>query len=796
MSSRWKKIWMDFWGHKSRTMLTILTIMVGTVGIGFISNLQLYMLASMDGDFLSSNPAETRVFAYPMDDDSVKIVREVPGVSEVEGFSTLNGTVLRPDGEKYSIQFTSAGNLYDLKVNTLKPVMGESSIPPVGYKEVLIDSGASLLGYKPGDLITVELGNGKQRELRLAGYLHDATGVPFSQGRVVNAYITPKTMEWIGGSSNYGLLAISVAENPTDEKHVTDVTRAVKERLEHSGLTDVSFFIYQPGHHYAYKLTQGVFLVMAILGWLTVLLSGFLIINTITALMSQQTRQIGIMKATGATTWQIFGMYLVLTLSFGMIALMIAIPVANGAAQNIGGGMAEYLGFYAEPYRGYPATLIQQIIVALVIPFLAALLPMYNSVRLTVREVLTDYGIGGSEKPRKSTVSRNSLLLPRPIRLSLRNAFRRKLRLSLTLFTLVLGGAIFISVMNLWGAFYKVIDELKGYYLSDIEIGFAHSYHFDKVAAMAKTVPGVEDVEGWLRYTGTLLTDQGETETQVSFELPPSTSKLIQPILISGRWLKPGDENALVASNYLINKFPNLKVGDWLTIKTNDRESQWQIVGVVSITATGGDPVIYANYEYFSRLVNQPGEVYSLRVVTTNHDIVTQRRIRDELQAMYTANGIRLGGVMLGGEETQRIAEMFDIFVYFFLAMAILVAIIGGVGLMSTMSINVLERTREIGVMRAIGASSWSIQSIVIVEGMVIGLISWITSIILSIPITGVMIVGVGQQMFDKPMTLVYGVNGIVGWLIGILIIGTISCALPARNASHLTIKDTLAYEG
>ncbi|PWB71864.1 MAG: hypothetical protein C3F07_12980 [Anaerolineales bacterium] len=796
MSSRWKKIWADFWGQKGRTVLTILTILVGTVGVGFISNLQLYMVESMDGDFLSADPAEFRIYAYPMDDDTVKIAREVPGVNAVEGYYFFLASAIHPNGEKDRILLTSIKSPYDLTVNRLKPVGEETQIAALGYREILIDAGAASLGYKPGDLITVELNNGKQRKVRLAGYMHDATGTPFSQGNLINAYVTPKTMEWIGGSTKYNMLAVSVAERMTDEKHVTFVAQAVQKRLEHSGLTDVSYFVYQPGHHYAYQISQGIFLVMGILGWLTVLLSCFLIINTISALMSQQTRQIGIMKATGGSTMQIFGMYLVLILAFGTVALIIAIPVANKAAHTIGDGMAEYLGFYTQGYRGYTATLIQQAFVALGIPFLASLLPMYNSARLTVRETLTDYGIGGSEKPRKASVSKGSLLIPRPMRLSLRNAFRRKMRLSLTLFTLVLGGAIFIAVINLWGSFYKVIDELRGYYITDIQINFARNYHFNKVAAMAKRVPGVADVEGWMQTTGTLLTDEGRLETAVTFEVPPSTSKLIQPILISGRWLKPGDENAIVASNYLLNKFPDLKIGDWLTIKVNDKESPWQIVGFVSMTATGGNPAIFANYEYFSQLTNQSGEIQSLRVVTTTRDIPSQRNIRDEVLKVYAINGIQVSSTFLGEEESLRITSMFDIFIYFFLAMAILIAVIGSVGLASTMGINVMERTREIGVMRALGASSWNIQSIVIVEGMVVGMISWVISILFSVPITSVMAVGVGQLLFQKPMDVVYGLNGILGWLVGILVIGTIASALPARNASHLTIKDTLAYEG
>ena len=127
--------------------------------------------------------------------------------------------------------------------------------------------------------------------------------------------------------------------------------------------------------------------------------------------------------------------------------------------------------------------------------------------------------------------------------------------------------------------------------------------------------------------------------------------------------------------------------------------------------------------------------------------------------------------------------------------MAVLIAVVGAIGLMSTMSINVMERTREIGVMRAIGASNWTVQSIVIVEGMVIGLISWTISILLSIPITSILAAGVGMSFFGAPLSFAFDLNGIFYWLIGILIIGLLSSALPARGASRLTVKDTLAYE-
>jgi putative ABC transport system permease protein len=799
MSSRWKKVWADFWGNKTRTVLTIMTIMVGTFAVGFTNNLGLYMAESMDSDFLSAHPSEAEVYAGPMNDDTVKVARTVPGVEAVEGRSTTNAQLLHTNGKKIAIQFTAMNQPSGFSVNTLKIAKGETGIAPIGYKDVLLDSSASSLAYKPGDLLTIELDDGKQRKLRLAGYLHNATGFPYNLAEQVTAFVTPQTLEWLGGSSDYtsyDTLLVSVAENPTDKDHVTQVAQAVADRVKRSGATVYYVNVYQPGHHFAYTIAQGMFFVLGVLGWMTVFLSGFLIVNTITALMTQQTRQIGIMKATGGGSLQIFGMYVVLILLFGLGALALAIPLANRAAESVGAGMAAWLNFYPTPYRGYTPTLIQESIVALVVPVLAAFWPVYNSVRITVREAISDYGIGAG-KIKDASVSKTALFIPRPMRLSLRNAFRRKARLTLTLVTLVLAGSIFISVYNLWASFDKVIQEIQGYFLADINISFDHSYRFDKVAAMARSVPGVKDVEGWLEYPGTLIDAQNKDKagTQILFVAPPSNSTLISPIITAGRWLQPGDENAIVIGNALITMFPNLKVGDWLTIKIDEKETKWHIVGFYTITGNVNPPLLYVNYEYISRLINQPGEVYSLRVITNTHDAYTEKRVNDQMQALFEQRGVQISSTQLSADFIQNQKSQTDIFVYFMLVMAILIAAVGGLGLMGMMSINVLERTREIGVMRAIGASNGDIQWIVIVEGMVIGLISWIIAILLSFPMTVVLTTGVGLAILTAPMPPVYGLSGIFAWLIGILIIGTVASALPARRASSLTVRDTLAYE-
>jgi putative ABC transport system permease protein len=291
-------------------------------------------------------------------------------------------------------------------------------------------------------------------------------------------------------------------------------------------------------------------------------------------------------------------LYVVLILGFGVVALVIAIPLANAAARTIGGGMAAWLNFHPTPYKGYTATLIQQLIVALVVPLIAALWPIYNSIRVTVREAISDYGIGNTGKVKHKPVSKGALFIPRPIRLSLRNAFRKRTRLALTLFTLVLGGAIFIGVYNLWASFDKTMTDIQGYFLADINLSFGRYYRFDEVAPIAQSVPGVSGVEGWTEYPGTLIMDEDQPGTQILFVAPPSTSTLIQPIITSGRWLEPGDENAIVIGNHLLNVFPDLKVGDWLTIEVEGKKTKWQIIGTLQSDRQCRSTAVVCNYEY------------------------------------------------------------------------------------------------------------------------------------------------------------------------------------------------------
>jgi putative ABC transport system permease protein len=797
MSPRWKKVWADFWQHKTRSVLIILTIAVGVFAVGFVDMTGAVMMEDMDLDFNSSNPSEALIYAYPLQPAYLDRLERLAGVGELQLSSQIVARLLQQGDQYTTIQFLSIPESGQTRLNRLQPEIPGGILPVLKKEEILLDRSVRSLGFQPGDILQVELSDGSLRALRLVGYIHDVTAFPYAFSGVASAYVTPETIEWLGGPLDYNLLALSVAENPTDQDHVEAVAQAVSDDLEKSGVSVNAILIFNPGRHFSSQVADGVFLVLGTLGWLSVFLSIFLIINMISSLMSQQVRYIGIMKAIGARTRQVFLMYLVLVLFFGVCAFAIAAPLAIQAGYMTGLGMGDFLNIDIGPLRSYPNILIKQAVLALLVPLLAALLPMTGAVRQTVRDAISSYGVGKGRFG-SSWIDRlveRVTFLSRPMLISLRNAFRRKARLVLTLTTLSLAGAIFIAVFNLWASFDQTMRDVQGYFLADINVGLSQLYRFDKVAGLAQGVPGVQSVEGWSESRQQLLASDGETKTEILMVAPPSSSTLIQPMITDGRWLQPSDENALVIGNHLLKVHPQLKVGDTVQIEVDGQKTGWKIVGIFRMPGNASPPIVYANYEYVSRLLHEPGMIFNLRVLTSDHDPLTQAAASSRLQELFKQSGIQFSAVTLSSEWIAQQEGQTDVLVYNMLVMAILTAVVGGLGLMSTMSINVMERTREIGVMRAVGASNGAIRAVIIVETLVVGLLSWLIGLLLSIPITGLLVNGVGMAVFQAPLPFMLGWKGLIAWIFVVLFVSVFASLAPAWRASRLTVREVLAYE-
>jgi putative ABC transport system permease protein len=340
------------------------------------------------------------------------------------------------------------------------------------------------------------------------------------------------------------------------------------------------------------------------------------------------------------------------------------------------------------------------------------------------------------------------------------------------------------------------MDQLMQHFLGDVTITFSQPYKITKVGRDLLALPGVVGVEGWGGASGEILDENGDVVTSFVIVAPPQDTQLLDPDIVAGRWLKPGENEAIVISDTIYNDYPDLEPGDTLIVEIpGNREVEWEVVGIYRFVDMLGDPMAYANFEFIADKVNMPNQASSFRIVTDHSEGISLQTLIKRIDRQLSEKGYAVQSVQAGNIMRENATTAVNTLIIFLLIMALLTAFVGSIGLMGTMSINVLERTREIGVMRTIGAVDLVVMQSVVIEGLVIGLITWVIAIGLSYPISFALLTIIGQAMAGSNLALTFTPLGVVLWLAVVIVLSIIASVMPARNAARLTINEVLAYE-
>jgi putative ABC transport system permease protein len=456
------------------------------------------------------------------------------------------------------------------------------------------------------------------------------------------------------------------------------------------------------------------------------------------------------------------------------------------------------MGAVLQGFRLIPAAVIAQVLIAILIPLAAGFFPVNSGAKTSVQQAISNY------RPVGRTAKRSIFKLnpkwigwiSRPILLSFRNTFRKRGRLLLTIFTLTVAGAVFIAVFNVRDSMSNVMDQLMQHFMGDVTVNFGSPYRVSKIERNLLAIPGVQGVEGWGGAAGEIWDKNGDVVTNLTISAPPQDTQLLHPEFVASRWLLPNEEKAIVVSDTIYSFYPNLKPGDSLTIKIpGRREEAWKVVGIFRFVDMLGDPMAYANFDFIANEMHLPNQATSYRIVTSDHDAASQRELTRRIDQYLQDRNFSVQSVQSGYLLRANATQAVNTLVIFLLIMAVLTAFVGSIGLTGTMSINVLERTREIGVMRTIGAVDRVIMQSVMIEGLVIGMITWLLAIVLSFPISSLLLTIVGKAMMGSAMALSFTPLGIFIWLGVVIVLSVIASIMPARNAAKLTINEVLAYE-
>ena len=786
-SPRWQKVGRDLWLHKSRTALVVSAICIGIIGAGAVLNAWSLLRRATRLEFDGSNPASAVLRTDSVNAALLSRVRAMPAIANAQAQRITVASARTQEGWRTAL-LMARDDFATNAIGAIKPDHG--AWPPDPDQVIVEHSSVEFAGIAVGDSLEIQVGDGPSATLRVGGVARDVGLAPGWMEHVVYIFVAPATLARLGVDSSMSELSIVVRDKSLDRAGVQRVANDVRTVVEASGRRVADVNVPVPGRHIhagqidSLLYTQGAFALLALL------LSGVLVVNLVSAMLTGQVREIGVMKAMGARDGQIARMYLALALVLGVVACIISIPIALVLGRLYAEFTASILNFDVSAFTIPWWSFALQIGVGLVMPVVAAAVPIARGCRISVSDALRDLGIAGGGDAVPAGLLSRAGGLSRPVLLSLRNAFRRRQRMALTLATLSIGGAVYLGALNLRAAVIGSVDLLFEANRFDMVVRFAQPHSADSIVATMRALPGVAAVEAWSGARAAVSTVEGPLGNTFPITAPPAATTLLKARVDRGHWLQAG-ANELVTNRRLIEEDPSLDVGREVTLVIGGRPSRWRVVGAAE---TGPSAMAYASREALAATTGRAGAtsaVVAASVGGAASQLELLRRLRGDLQDL----GFEVSSTQSMTQQRAIVEDHLLMVAGFLGNMSLLMIVVGGLGLASTMSLAVLERTREIGVMRAIGARHGSILAMVQIEGLVISGLSWALALPLSIPMSVALGIAFGRVMLKVPMILLPNAAGVLQWLGVVVVLSLIACAWPAVRATRITTAAARAYE-
>jgi putative ABC transport system permease protein len=791
MTVTWHKIWRDLVhrGNRARTILAVLSTAVGVFALGLVFGLSGVMQTRMVEVHRGTIPAHITFWGGPFSQETIDTMLREPDVIDAEGeTSTSFRWKLEGEDEWRDGELVARADYRAQRMDLLRLLDGHWPAERALGMERLA---SRYFDVSPGTSLLVEIGQ-RERRLPVEGILRAHMVFPPQWGGDAMFFATPETASWLTNRDmDFNVLRVRLES--FSEERAEETAQRIEDRLERMGLSVRQNMITDPDVHWQQDMLDGMFLVFGVLGVLSLGLSGFLIVNTMNGIVAQQMWQIGVMKAVGATFGRLIRTYLMIALIYGGLALVLAVPLGTIGAYWMAVWLLDLFNITVDTFQVAPNAVIAQIVVGGSVPLLAALVPVVGGARATAHEAIGTYGLGGKfGHGWFDQLIGRVRHLPRPLALSLRNTFRRKARVALTLLTLAFSGVLFVMIMSVGDSFDRTIDNVFEQMGNDISVYLDRPHRVSRLVEVAKSVDDVVGAEVWGYQGATFPLASGE-EHQVALIGVPYGSVMFDPQIVSGRYLLPDDGRAVLVNQRLAEE-EGIHVGDELELTIGQKESTWTVVGLsLSINSFSDDFFVP-----FDALAQEAGTVdrgTQVQVLSEHHDVESHRRLREALRDAYTARRIKVTGFWSAAEGREQNRTMFSTMIYTLMSMAVLTAAVGSIGLMSTMSTNVVERRREVGVMRAIGAPSLAIVFVFVGEGVLLGVLSWLLAVPLSIPSAHLFSEVIGNAVIHFPLDFAYSMDGVLLWLAIVVVLSTLASLWPSLQATKVSVREALAYE-
>lgn len=798
MRPRWRKLLRDLSVERGRVALMVVAIAVSLSGVGAVLGSYSIMMREMPRNYLGTHPpSATLVLSDGVPPTLVEQARRHPGIAEAEAGDVVLTRVRVGDDWVPLLLFVTDGS----PSPRLNRVTVERGAWPPPEGTMLIERSAQrLLHATDGDTMLVKAPHGRTSPVLVSGVVHDPALAPAWQERQGYGYVTRATLARLGEPPVLDELRILVGDGPQRLSTIEATVNEFGRTLAAGGRTVMEARVPPPGRHPHQSQMMGVMFLMIAFSGMSLVLSAILVATSLAAILGRQVREIGVMKAVGARRGQLAALFGVFVLAMGALAVGLAIPLGAYGARILAGVVAHLLNLDLASDAIAWWVFAIQIAGGLLVPLAFAAIPIARAAGMSVREAMDQYGVARLEKGAAGRAVGAALAWlgrrNRGLVLMVRNSFRRRVRLLLTVTLLSAGGAMFMTSLNLsrgWGRIVERVYQDRAY---DVEVRLDAPASI--TAELAK-LPGVRHVEAW-GFRRAAVWKEGSVDVvrtypdgghgSLSMMAPPLGTSLVHFPLLAGRWLQAGDTDAVVLNHMALAQLPGATLGSGVVLSLNGRPTRWKVVGLVEEIGSAG--VAYVTPAGWAGAVGSEERVKMLRLSTAATSAGERAALIRFVEQRLDAANAGVERVIPLAMLRTAMGDHVLVLTRILLAMAALMVIVGLLGLTSAMGTSVVERTREIGVMKTVGATAGQVARLIGGEGIFIGATSWAVSIALSLPLT--LLVGrtVGMLAFRVRLPLVVDVAGVAGWLALALPFAALATALPARAAARLTVGAAL----
>ncbi|MHB8747081.1 MAG: ABC transporter permease [Gammaproteobacteria bacterium] len=788
MNMTLKKACSDLRNSPSQTLLAIFALVIGLWGVGGIVVSYTLLTHDLNENFTHTRPAHA--------------------VLTSKDFGRLDLAALRARPEIESAEFRDLSmQRIEVHPNDWIPLwlfgVADFNHPALALihneKGQAIPAPGTLLMERDGRLVSnLDLGSRARvragqriREVLISGISFDPAQAPATQDHFIYAYVDQQTYADISGEPTNQRLMVRVNNARTKQ----DVQVALNRTLEYFksiGIHVSSVNIPKFNEHpHQWQLNTLLFLQGSI-GLLAFLMGAVLVSQLMASILAKQVRQIGILKAIGASRRQVLNIYLIMVLALGISAGIVAIPLAVTSGYAFSYFVAGKLNFDILTQH-VPLHLYFTLAAAsLVLPILLSLPAIMKGIHLSVHDALSDYGISPdaidlTAKPVSAAWA------PRWLILATRNSLRQRKRLVVTVLTMALGVAIFSTGFNVRQSLANLLADYDRSMKHDVQVVLNGQIPRERAVSRFAGIANVDRIETWNGGRGELQSHVVATSTGVGVVALPHDTDLFRPRLVQGRWLQVAGSPEVVLNQQAMELFGNPPIGSSQRLDIGGKTLVAKLVGVVEELEK---PKIYIDQAQYDAFANPNHDINSLMFVAKDKRFKNVMALKSAIEAAIAASDLNVLYVMSQAERVKVIFDHLNIILTTLVLLSLLVLVVSALGMASATGINIQERTREIGVLRAIGATPRMIFELFVAEGMITSVASIVLGLLLAWPLSRVASVFFGKLMLGEGAVLRYAFSG-EGFAIVLattLVFGWLASRIPARRAIHLSTRDALTY--